>query len=619
MSLQLTRVNRFADTRRVAGAVRRFVLKQPGSVAISILLVVVSVTTSLLAPPHARQGYPGSLPRPSTATENSSVTFLVAHHPIELFLGLAATLLLVGVSERRIGLKRTLLAYAVTALVALGSAAVIQFTVMALFGNQTQLSYRVATVPLYAPAVGTILTASAFAGPLWRRRIRVLGFAATATFVLFEGSFSGVSTLIAAAAGLALGVLLRSGRRIARPTWARSSHHEARVLVSTLVAISALGPFLTAVSPTPVGPLVSLGALFRDSFPRQALSRACQVSSATHGNDFVLNPYGDCTRSLALGGLHTPGTIAVGLLPLLVLLIAAFFIRRGRRLAVVVAIAINVVLGLSSAASVLVAQSGTGPNDRLIALHVLLSLVSALIPWGIATMLLLLLPHFAIPTSPAHGRRLVVWIGSAAVLLVGGYTVVGALEPAMFVPSVSPLGLLVSGFEHLLPVGFIGIDHIGSVPTGGLARVLFENIGWIFWTLVAVAVLSAMRVPPGRDRRDASAAIRVLLERGSAGNLSYMSTWQGNSIWFAGDRSTAVAYRLVGDIAITIGEPIGAPEHSVRTIEAFAQWCDDQSYVPVFYSVRAELSPAFRAMSWYELPVGEETVLRPRTFSMQGK
>ncbi|ARC58129.1 Phosphatidylglycerol lysyltransferase [Frondihabitans sp. 762G35] len=609
-----------AETRlaRTAEWARGVVARQPASVGIAAVLVATTVIIDLAVPAGSplRHGH-------GRAGARATPSLLLAHQPIELLLGIVATLLLLGFAERRIGTRRALVAYVATAAVSFGAAALIRFAVMDVFGSGAPAGYRAATIPLYAPAVGALMAASAFTGPLWRRRIRVLGFAAAATFVLFEGSFSGVVTLVAALAGFAVGIALRSGsgRRQTRLTWARSSHHEARVLLSSLVTISAVGPLLAALSPTPVGPLAPLGALFRDTLPTTSLSMACRVTSQAVGTDFVLNPYGECTRALALDGLHTPGTVALGFLPLVVLFVTAFFIRRGRRLAVVVAIAVNTLLGAVSASTFLATPvPAGGPGARFGALHALLSGISALVPWAIAVVLVLLLPHFTVRAEARTVRRLLVAVAATAVGLGAAYVLAGSLESDVFVPSVSGAGLVVSAVERLVPVGFIGLDRLGPVPTGGVSRVLFENIGWLFWAVVVVATGLACThrgtAPGSRQRR---AALDRILRRGVAGNLAFMSTWEGMSLWFTADERAAVAYRQVGTIVLTTGDPLCSDEDAPEVVAGFARWCDDQGLVPVFYSVRSALRPLFRSLSWYDLPVGEETVLRPRTFSLQGK
>ena len=39
-----------------------------------------------------------------------------------------------------------------------------------------------------------------------------------------------------------------------------------------------------------------------------------------------------------------------------------------------------------------------------------------------------------------------------------------------------------------------------------------------------------------------------------------MTLWRGNSYWFTPDGRGYVAYRVVGSVAVTTADPVGAPE-----------------------------------------------------------
>ena len=89
-----------------------------------------------------------------------------------------------------------------------------------------------------------------------------------------------------------------------------------------------------------------------------------------------------------------------------------------------------------------------------------------------------------------------------------------------------------------------------------------------------------------------------------------MATWPGNVAWFSDDGESAVAYRVINGIAITMSDPICAPEHDGRVIREFAAFCDANSWVPVFYSVHPQYLPVFDELGWQHMSVGEETLVR---------
>ena len=81
-----------------------------------------------------------------------------------------------------------------------------------------------AETPVLDPAtamVGALMAASALASALWRRRIRVVGFAVLAMFALYAGDTDAWYRLVAAVLGLLVGLWLVRGTP--RRSWHRSS------------------------------------------------------------------------------------------------------------------------------------------------------------------------------------------------------------------------------------------------------------------------------------------------------------------------------------------------------------------------------------------------------------
>jgi lysylphosphatidylglycerol synthetase-like protein (DUF2156 family) len=98
-----------------------------------------------------------------------------------------------------------------------------------------------------------------------------------------------------------------------------------------------------------------------------------------------------------------------------------------------------------------------------------------------------------------------------------------------------------------------------------------------------------------------------------------MATWPGNAYWFSTDGDSAVAYRVINGVAITMSDPICAPEHAGRVIREFAAYCDANSWVPVFYSVHPQYLPIFDELGWQHMSVGEETLVRTAGLELTGK
>lgn len=539
----------------------------------------------------------------------------------ERILAALAALILIGFAEDRLGWRRTLLAV-VAGVVAAGVAAAV--TSFAAARIQTDWATDLATHPTFAPltpSLAALMAASAVVGPLWRRRIRLLGFAAIIALVLYDGRASSIDALLGALAGLGVGRLLREGSA-APVAWARSSKHEARILLSGVVALTAVGPLITLVAHDPVGILAPLGGLFRDRYlvGRAALEQ-CANRPLFPPTRVPLSEA--CLRDTALAGAHGPGTIALSVLPLVTLLVAALLIRRGSRLAVLVAVGVNILLSalaaLYYAVLPLAVDASTGLREdrfRMLVVHGL----SIVTPLAVALLLLAFRRHFAVATPRRVRLAFAATITGSFLALAAVYVAVALADAGAFRPrgQVSQVILLIP--QRFVPLGFIGLEHLGPVPMGGLARVAFDSVGAVFWLVVAIALfVAARRAELLESSGDDYDRVRRILRRGSSGALSHLATWPGNSYWFTPDGQAAVAYKRIGPTAITLGDPLGDPARRGEVVGAFAAWCDENGVTPVFYSVSADLRPVFDALGWTSIQVAEETTIRPREFRMQGK
>ncbi|MFM9918311.1 bifunctional lysylphosphatidylglycerol flippase/synthetase MprF [Lacisediminihabitans sp. H27-G8] len=580
-----------------------------------LMLVLAFVTGSLLRGPRAGlrplvgTGLDAFLQAHSLFSPITSVLF--ASGWFELLVSIAALVILVGAAERLMGWWRTLLAFIVTAYVGAGIGTLLQAA--GLLAREVW-AVRIQEFVVFDPFTaisGTILTASAFAGPLWRRRVRVLGFAALTIVFLYSGQPSDLFRIIAALAGLGLGMVLARTHPSAR--WARSSHYEARSLTAVLLMITAAGPFVSIFTPARYGPLHPLGMLFRDQLPRmQTVIHHCLGHATSPG----------CHLQLALASINGPGTVLLAPLPLIVLIVAALGMLRGRRSAALIAIAVNLFLALvaafyygflpASGSDEVVSDyaSGLEPVARLA--------VSVLVPLVIAALIAVNLRHFTVRIPRRSMVRFILTVVGTFVVLCGLYLGGGWLDRLQFRPAPSLLQLLLDLPDRFVPVGFLRLETVPFIPVAPFTRILYQGIGPAFWLVFIAATLPLFFSDRNRYSFAERDRARLLLLEGG-GSIGHMALWDGNDYWFSADGHAAVAYRVVSGVALTTGGPLGRGEFAAEAVRQFAVFCDDNGWTPVFYSVDNEFQPQFQAMGWSTMVVAEETIVHPATFSTQGK
>lgn len=536
--------------------------------------------------------------------------FVIPGDPAQLVAGVLLSLTVLGVSERILGPRRLIVAFLVTGLLGFGIGSVLQWIGSELGEWWALATSTDLTMDPITPIIGTLLVASARMNALWRRRTRVVAISVVLMFVLYDGDSSNTYRLIAALVGLVLGWLL--ARREQPSPWHRSSHRETRILLATVVAVTGVGPVISLINPDGYGAMAAVGALFR-TFPDRAETMATckdQVSAF-------------CEQQFVLVSLSGVGPILLTLVPLVLLLVAAWGLRKGRRMALWLAIAVN--LALAALAYVLLDVLQTlqdvgsiGQGFDFVDFAVWIG-SAVLIPIALAIVLFRSRRHFQIRAPREAAIRLGMVSALALVILSALYAIVGSFNLGSYVPEATVFQVLLDTPRRFLPVNFLGTTGTIIVPSGGPALLAFQWVGPLFWAIVIWEILRAFRATDATVQVGEHLTLNKLLRRGGGGTLSWMATWPGNTYWFSADGQSAVAYRVINDVAITMSDPICPPGTGGAVIREFADFCDSRSWTPVFYSVHGEHLPTFQELGWQYMSVGEETLIHPLEFDMVGK
>jgi len=129
----------------------------------------------------------------------------------------------------------------------------------------------------------------------------------------------------------------------------------------------------------------------------------------------------------------------------------------------------------------------------------------------------------------------------------------------------------------MLPPGYLGEVLAPLVPRDAGTRLLADWTGVAMWTVLLVTAVRLVR--PAAPAGDAARA-RALVDRHGDGALSFMTTWVGNRYWFPPDGSAVVAYRVIGGVAITTGDPVGPPAARAAAVHGFIGFCEEHGWKP---------------------------------------
>jgi phosphatidylglycerol lysyltransferase len=248
-------------------------------------------------------------------------------------------------------------------------------------------------------------------------------------------------------------------------------------------------------------------------------------------------------------------------------------------------------------------------------LHVGISLVEAVLDGAFVVLLLMWRRDFRAPAHPPSVRSGLGLLVSLAILvplygLIGFFILRSRFEPPVTVSSA-----FVETFSRV----FFFPSQI-TVASGRPAVWFLHSIPLVAWLGVVYAIARLVRasLAPAVSSGDLDIARQLLLKFGNTGT-SYMTLWEGNSLFFGPNQQCYVAYRVNSGVAIALGDPVGTPEARGKTISDFGLYADDHGWIPVFYATSAKLLDDYREAGYETLQIGEEAVIRLPGLEFHGK
>lgn len=586
----------------------------PFSVAVLLVFLATgAVTGSFLAGPPEQLLDGAGVSGPGLRAGNWWCLFtslFFATNPLAYISASLMILLLLGLAERKLG------TVAAAAFFFGG-----QFGAVTLFLLITQLAGYVGDgwldrmaddilIGPYPAVLAAGLAASGRLPVLWQRRLRTAVLSISLLLVLYIGHAETVIGLIGAILGLLAGWWIQGDRgQLHRH---RSTGREARNLLALTVAVFAVGPILTGIARSPTGPL----ALLRDVVlnPMPTLSQLEFNCGATVESS--------CLEA-GRAGFAGPFGLALAVVPVILLLICADGMRRGRRLAlniaIVIQLAVTALAGVYLALFALIPSRPHSASATPMASAFAHVLPLVFVPLLLAVLLWLNRRQFRVQTRPAARRTLAAVVGGTWLVLAGAYAAAWFWAGGLLRDG-GILALFAELARQYVPVPIPQYYHRVFADRNNLEAVLFAYSGPVFWVVALVSVWWALLSGHhGNDsgRQDRIKA-RALLHQGG-GPLSWMALWEPNTYWFSPDGRGAVAFQRHGSVALTLGGAFGPPTAQGRVTEDFLDYCSHEGLIPALYSCDDSLWPMLRERGFSRVAVAQETRLAVRELEFKGK
>jgi lysyl-tRNA synthetase class 2 len=232
--------------------------------------------------------------------------------------------------------------------------------------------------------------------------------------------------------------------------------------------------------------------------------------------------------------------------------------------------------------------------------------------FGLALVLVSVRREFHAPPTPTSLRRAVlalpllagsVWLFGMAALLIHGDDVTPQ-------PSVAAASAAAAR-------GAVGMS---------LNMRIGESAEWIHVVLpllgvMAVVVSFAMVFRPVVETLmiDSSAADRArnLVRRYGSDTLAYFSLRADKNYFLWGD--VVISYVYLWSLGLVSGDPVGDPEQVPGAIEAFVRYARERGWGVAVLAGGGELSPVYASLGLRSFYLGDEAVVDPQRFSLQGR
>ncbi len=164
------------------------------------------------------------------------------------------------------------------------------------------------------------------------------------------------------------------------------------------------------------------------------------------------------------------------------------------------------------------------------------------------------------------------------------------------------------------------------MPTGTISPVsrhgewFVDSVRVLAAAVLAVGVARLVRsvVERGPVHARDLARVRSILEADATNGLSHFLLLDDKHHIFSADGRGVVGYKVVGSVAVALGDPVGPPASARDAALEFLDRCALNGWTPAFHQVSEAGAAVLRDCGLTALKIGENAVVDVTTFSLEG-
>ena len=214
------------------------------------------------------------------------------------------------------------------------------------------------------------------------------------------------------------------------------------------------------------------------------------------------------------------------------------------------------------------------------------------------------------------------WTGFLAAIAFAVYAVGGCW---VLLSSVGGDGSLPGAFREAVHT-LTGLGSSSLPPLAEMTRREHRVTTWFLDSLHVTAAtiivgfaLSALRpvVHESRHRAERDRVADLLGQYGDS-SVSEFALAPDSDYFFSANGRAVIAYRFESNALLAIGDPIGPEEEIPELLRGFARFCREHDWAFAFFQSRPERLPIYEALGWRSIHIGEDPVLHPERFTLEG-
>jgi lysyl-tRNA synthetase class 2 len=231
---------------------------------------------------------------------------------------------------------------------------------------------------------------------------------------------------------------------------------------------------------------------------------------------------------------------------------------------------------------------------------------------GMAVVLLANRGEFDARTGPGTIRR-ALFTAPALISVVWGFGTIAILTHGSNVVPHPTLGSAATNSFR----GLVGLPmRLRVIGEGSWILGLLPLLGVVAAVTAFGAALRPVVEGLRRSPADVDVAMDVVRRHGTD-TLSYFALRRDKSYFFEGDG--LIAYRYLWNLGLVSGDPVCAPEDRAATMEAFVRYARGMGWGVAVLAGTEQAEPVYRALGLRPFYLGDEAILDPRSFTLEGR